>query len=655
MSIDTLLELEARGRRLLAERDFRAAAKTFQEALALAEKVLPAAAVPRDSVPIRNNLALALFVTGEPLKALEVLRPYLGGDPRAEGNPFTYALAARVHASQGQEAEARRWLERAVTLFGRGLSAILRGTPGMDVQPFLEYTVAIMEAAAALKDHRQVLDLYRRWEPHHVRWQNRYLAAVACFNLGRYRRAAALWGSLGEVYHPFAKMGEVALRVERGMVPPFELGYEIYSREELDAMLRAARHDEAARRRFVEDGYCRMVLLVILLEGQDKQQYTEAGRTAYQLVYYGGEWGERFGRRILEGPGYAVPVKMQAARALAARGILSENEPVPMWIDGRWQPVEYRTLLVTTEPEPDLDARVEEAIRLREAGRVDEAEALLRELCLGPRVPARAVMTLANLLRGKGQLDEAVQLMNLLENLIPDHPAFLFNYAALMLQKGDTRRAREYFERIDVRETSEEFRAKLEVLREEIARAEEWVFSPAALVRAFEEQRRKAVEEKPLGVDASLVQGLRNMPARWLEAACRSHGLEPVRYRKERQEQLRRFFLDRANLEKAVAALAAEERELLRYLMERGGWARLSPVTRRFGSLEGDGFFWDECGPKSPLGVLWSRALVMVGRTALEGRRCKVAVVPAEMRPALAEILGVVSTRVGRRKAKNQI
>ncbi|MGQ9532869.1 MAG: tetratricopeptide repeat protein, partial [Desulfotomaculales bacterium] len=518
------------------------------------------------------------------------------------------------------------------------------GTVRGEVRPFLEYTLAIMEAAAALKDHRQVLEFYRRWEPHHVRWENRYLAAVACFNLGRYRRAAALWGTLADAYPFLGEMKEVALRVERGILPPFELGYEVFPWEEINAMLRAARHDEAARRRFVEDGYCRMVLLSTLFEGQEREDDPVAGETAYQLVYYGGEWGERFGRRVLEGPGYSVAVKMHAARALAARGILKENDPFTVWLDGRPERVEFRTVAVVADPDPELDARVDEAIKLRDAGRLDEAEALLRELCLGPKVPARAVMTLANLLRRKGRLVEALEFMRMLETLLADDPAFLFNYAALMLQMGNTRRAREYVSRIDPRGTTKEFRAQLDLLEGEIARAEGRVFSPEAVVRAFEEQQRKAVEEKPLAVDASLARGLRNMPSRWLEVACRSHGLEPVRHRKERQERLREFLLDRTNLERAVAALSGEERELLRYLLERNGWARLNSVTRRFGSLDGDGFFWDERGPESALGVLWSRALVMVGRTVVEGRRCKVAVVPAELRPVLAEILGVTTS-----------
>ncbi|MGB9921039.1 MAG: hypothetical protein ACPLPT_10030 [Moorellales bacterium] len=103
-------------------------------------------------------------------------------------NPFTYALASRICCSLGREEEGRRWLNQAVRSFEAGL-AEMRRTLGHLPQFFREYTVSIMQAAADLKDHQQVFELYRRWEPHHLSWENKFLAGVACFNLGRYKRA----------------------------------------------------------------------------------------------------------------------------------------------------------------------------------------------------------------------------------------------------------------------------------------------------------------------------------------------------------------------------------------------------------------------------------------------------------------------------------
>jgi hypothetical protein len=51
----------------------------------------------------------------------------------------------------------------------------------------------IMRAAGKLGDDRQVLDLYKRWQSHHVSWENKYLAGIAAFNLKRFRQAASYW------------------------------------------------------------------------------------------------------------------------------------------------------------------------------------------------------------------------------------------------------------------------------------------------------------------------------------------------------------------------------------------------------------------------------------------------------------------------------
>ena len=95
----------------------------------------------------------------------------------------------------------------------------------------------------------------------------------------------------------------------------------------------------------------------------------------------------------------------------------------------------------------------------------------------------------------------------------------------------------------------------------------------------------------------------------------------------------------RENLEKVVQEAGEEERELLKFLLLRGGFSRISAVTRRFGTTDGDGFFREEEEPASPLGFLWSRALVMVGKTMLNNRQCKIAAIPVELRPLLKEIL----------------
>ncbi|RKO66954.1 tetratricopeptide repeat protein [Desulfofundulus salinus] len=627
MKVNKAEELVSKGRAFLEKGDFRAAEKAFADALKEDE-----------AVPIRNNLALAVFMAGEPTRALKILEPYLDLEKgNTMANPFTYALAARIYCALGQEEQARRHLRQAVQSFEAGLSVLGRRLENVP-HSFREYTVAIMHAAACLRDYQQVYDLYRRWEIYHVSWENKYMAAAACFNLGRYKQAATLFSSLAQVHRSFSMMQQVAFLVEWGVIPPFEIGCEPYPHKIIQKMVKEAATSEEARRRYTQEGLFRMALLSALLEDEGSKT---AELAVHTLVYYGGEWGEKLGRQVLEYPGFSASLKIVAAEALTARGVLREDEPIPMFIDGERRLVKLKKTEVIMEPDEELDRIVDRALQLKKEGQIDEAMKLLEDIYQQGEFYPRAMLDLANLLRQKGELEKALGIMKILEDVDPDNPVFLFNLSSLMLQMREIGKAREYLDRIDDEEFKKEYNEKFKMLEREIERYENVARLPEMIMQAYEEDERRKIEEKPLPVDASLARGLKNMPAHWLEGACIYYGLEPARQRRQREEQLRDFLSRRDNLEKEVGELEEEERELLKYLLQRGGWSRLNAVTRKFGSMEGDGFFWHEREPESFLGFLWSLGLVMVGKAALEGRRVKIATIPLELRQPLKEILGI--------------
>lgn len=643
-------KLVQEGQQLLQEGKFKAAEKAFAAALKLDE-----------CAPIRNNMALAVFMAGEPRRALQTLEPYInpaGGvipaDPGTldfgaldfgvspEPNPFTHALAARIYCALDQPGQAREQLKQAVRSFEDGLAALRRAGLGQSRNSYLEYTVGIMQAAADLNDHRLVFDLYRRWESYHISWQNKYLAAVACFNTGRYKRAASLWSSIAGVHHLFSAMQQVAFMVERGIIPPFEMGYQQLSDSQLEKTFNEAARNEEALRRLVQEGYFRMMLLAWMVG--DEQNDHLAARILNPLIYYGGEWGEKLGRRILEHPGFTPGQKMVAAEALMKRGILPEDEPVPMFIEGEMRLVEIKKGPVITGPDPELDKIVDRAIKLRDSGREDQAEALLNDLYMKGTFYPRAMMTLANLWRRGDKLQEALQVMEMLEQMAPEDPAILFNLAGLMLQLEEPRRARQYLNRIDTRKAGGEIRQKIEGLKKDIELAEiisSMFQEPGYLTRLYAEEQRNKIEEKPLPVDPTMARGLKNMPVHWLEGALEAYGIKPARLRRDKEKQLVEFLSRPENLTRALEGLQAESLELLDYLLRREGWSRLNAITRKFGNMEGDGFFWNEPEdePQSPLGVLWSRGLVVVGRANINNRKCKIAAIPVELRQPLAELI----------------
>jgi len=99
--------------------------------------------------------------------------------------------------------------------------------------------------------------------------------------------------------------------------------------------------------------------------------------------------------------------------------------------------------------------------------------------------------------------------------------------------------------------------------------------------------------------------------------------------------------------------------------LEHGGWARAGAITRKFGTEEGDGYYWENSPPTSPLGRLRLTCLVFVGRATVEGKRVRVAAVPADLRQVLHELIGAQYTtrdsfsspslNAGGRRAKKQV
>ena len=131
------------------------------------------------------------------------------------------------------------------------------------------------------------------------------------------------------------------------------------------------------------------------------------------------------------------------------------------------------------------------------------------------------------------------------------------------------------------------------------------------------------------------------MPNEWLLMMCAIHNVDPCRLRSQREKAIIDYLTDPAYLKQAVQELAPDEQELLLYLLSKGGWALLSSVSRKFGKMEGDGFYWEEEEPQSTTGKLWSKGLIMVGKTIHNNRQVKIAAVPADLRPLLEEILNM--------------
>jgi tetratricopeptide (TPR) repeat protein len=614
--------------------------KKIDEAEKILRKLLPEAENigEKEKIIVLNNLASIAHLREKDEQGLALLEPYLQADTPVE-SPYTFGLAAQMYARLDRRDEAKRCLNQAVKIYDKKLPHLRE--QGLDPQSWYEYTVQLMRAAGALGDHRRVIDLYKKYERYHVSWENRYGAGIACFNLKRYKQAASIWDPLNRIGNFIIPMQRVAFLMERDVIPHFALSYEPPDWDEIEEKFRDAEGDREKQEEALQTGLIRMVMLDTLF---DEQREEKEKKNAIQLlVSFGGEWGKELALGLLESALVLKEVKMSAVFALVERGVYKEGEEVPVLIDGKETVVKVEKKEISMEPDQELDPICDRALALRDEGKIDEAIALLEPLYQRGNFYPRAMITLANLYRNKKEWEPAREILEILADGFPDEPVIIVNLAGLCLERGAFDQALQYIDRFDMADLNEEFKKKVDYIR---SMAEQRLTPYDAMERLknlykgeLEEDLRSEIEEKKITPESTLSRGLRNMPNEWLLNICELHGIAPRQQRLQREKAIISHLSDPAHLKEATRKLNSSEQEMLAYLLGRDGWAPLSAVSRKFGKMEGDGFYWDEEEPQSTTGKLWSKGLVIVGRAIIKNRQVKIAAVPADLRPLLEQIL----------------
>ncbi|BDG60396.1 tetratricopeptide repeat protein [Caldinitratiruptor microaerophilus] len=574
--------------------------------------------------PAYNNWALCRYDSGDPAGTLRVLEPLLS-DPAPL--PFTRALASMAAWDLGRRDEARTRLRESIADLDRGLARPDQRPLAIPTSTWLEYTVMVLRAAGTLGEHRLVLELHARW-PGRDMPDRGYYAGVALWNLGRHAQAARQWRRVDRLdwLERMEAYAQVAEMVDAGALPPFPLDY----RPPVGPDTQVPKTPEEVER-FSARGSVRLHLLAVaLMEG-----YPDARAVVSGLVRWGGDWGLELGRRLLRASTLPLPLKIAAARALMDRGAVPPDRPLEVIHEGR--PVTVRLQAFEVVPDdPALEKEYREAIRLRDAGETEAAIRRLRALMDTGRLYPPALLALAGLHRKRGDLDEAQSLLEILEQAYPDEPAVLLRLADLWLDRGYPETARAYVRRVDAKRLSEPLRTLHRYVLDRLREAGS-ALPVVPDVHVLGDVWREEIEDRPIPLDLTLARALRSVPVQWLNCTAAELGVEAVRRRREREQRVEAALRSPERLQALVEGIEPQAREALQFLLDAGGWAKVQVLTRRFGPMDGDGFWWDERPPVSVLGRLRARGLVYVGRARLpDGRRHRVAVVPVELRDLLA-------------------
>lgn len=624
--------MEEKGKKYMEEGNYRKAIETFNKMLAQEE-----------SPPIRNNLAMTYYLAGDYSSCLRILEPNLANENLL--TPFAHSLACLALLKMGEESAAGTQLEIALIQMEELARIVFRS--GYDFSEWASHVNLLMQAAGALREHRMVYEMYRQWKNLFERWEVFFYGGVAAFNLKRYRAAARCWTSVSSIVPSLTFLQQLAILAERGVVPYFEMAYELFDVNKVEKGILRAKDNDNEWKSLLSNNVVKLFYLGVILEtGID----LETRKCFFsQLIEHGGEWGALLGKNWLLSPAVGDELKIAVLAALLKAGAFSLNEPVRIYINNRYCNLCLRSSGVIEKQIEKIQSICNDyniyiqAFELINQRQLVEAARLLEESFYSGMGSSDLLILLAKVYYWLGEEEKKRDIVNLLEaiSLKLDDVAFVRSMVEMYLVMEEFEHAWKFISALKARETNPEKKEELSLLAVECGKR---VLGEKGdeLIRLFreamEELRREVIENKPLPLAPRLAQGMRNMPVEWINAACFLFSLKAARYRKEREKQIAAFLQEEHNLREVVEKLPLAACELLRYLLGNGGWSRINAITRKFGSMEGDGYFWEEKMPASPLGQLWCRCLVFVGRTHIGGRNTKIAAIPVELYPLLREI-----------------
>lgn len=606
------LELVQQGRALLERARLPGAQRKFQQAVRRCAT----------SVAARSHLALTYLLQNAHDRAAVEARAALLLQP---DHLLALSVLARAQAGLGQAGEARKTAREAYRTF------LLRGRDGRIQREDLDHVVAALAAAG---DDRRLNQLYRLcvrgaagpWDPYTLIY-----LGVAAFNLERWREARWLWRAAGglrpELDDIVASFLFAVDLVESGRVPPLSLDYRI----ELELPLEADGDPP---------GCMRAAALRTLWEGLDEEARAAALDVLIQLD---DAWVAAFLLRIVRDPDLPDWLKMEAGAWLVERGLVDEDEPLEMHINGALREVVIRQKRSAYLPR-EAAGWYERALEARDRGDTQTAEENYRRvLDVNPSfVPA--LVSLASIYLRSGRCQQAEEVLNRALQEEPGDPVILLHVAVLLAEQERLGEAREVLSRVDRDKLPRELwvvyyglSAQVALERGRLASTRTDSTGKADRKAAWSGRAGARARWRPIQPDLSWKDALARLTlAQLADLARRLRVRAPSKLRKA--ELIDEVWLALSGrLPWVWGQLRRVDRNAVMWLHEQGGVAPYAELCQRFGGSTADAFDAHAGEPTGVADRLQWWGLVFTG-VSPEGSH-PVAVLPDEIRSLVELVL----------------
>lgn len=161
-------------------------------------------------------------------------------------------------------------------------------------------------------------------------------------------------------------------------------------------------------------------------------------------------------------------------------------------------------------------------------------------------------------------------------------------------------------------------------------------FNPHRMMDMMTSSMSKDEDSKPITLNITISAGLNKFKISRINAVSKTLGISKKDVKKDKIDQIVSRLT--TELDEVIEKLPPESIEALKLVMDEGGWVKYNKLSNEYGE-ENDSYFWETEPPTSTVGVLRLHGLLFVGKTGIDGRMYKVAVVPKDIREVLGKIL----------------
>ena len=570
-------QLNNEGNRRMEAGNLRGALRCFRRLLA----ICPCS-------PIGNNNAGACyFYLGQYELGAKHFQRTLADYP---DHVFALAMLARCQTAMGELEAAAQTLQRATSAFRQ--SNPHRGDEVTSVG-------IICDAFAELEDDRGLFDFFRRCGGGgHLNWETVAQAGVAAFNLGRYSQAGRYWQrALQRGAAQFVSdLILAADLIDGGRIPAFRIGYRWEMPKEAFDLSNPA----------TLTGIIKAFLIGTI---QNRATDKDVLFSAFDLLTQNRDpWAEKFLWATLKQAEWSEEVKILAALSLHKRGLITEDDPLQVSLDGVMESVTLQDLLGPAGVDPKAFIAYQLGRKRLRQGDLEKArQSFLKSLANDPAFfPAR--IALVDIYQQMGDSSEAGRLLSEINtNEIDEELRWLY----WVLCSNQAASAGDY--------ESAEWRLA-EALRTAPAKALPQLTTTIKYLRRLlnqaaaerEAHHRRRLLGKQVRPNMSLDEAYHNLPKDNLVGMGRLRGLQAL-YRLNKGELVAMLAQDfKDNWETYYQSLTNEQREALAWLQKRGGLASFAEFESQFGNPK-DTVRWKESQPTSAANGLWALGWIAVG------------------------------------------